>query len=78
MLFMNCIKSKSVKYSTYPYSQVVSGRQQIHLASLEKSFTFDYAYGTATEQEEVYSSSVKVRHISQSLRLLYQKSTITF
>ena len=54
-----------------PPFQVVSGRQQIHLASLEKSFTFDYAYGTATEQEEVYSSSVKVKRISQ-------KSTITF
>ena len=48
---------------------MVSGRQQIHLASLEKSFTFDYAYGTATEQEEVYTSSVKVKHISQNVRL---------
>ena len=43
--------------------QVISGRQQIHLASLEKSFTFDYAYDHTASQEDVYSSSVKVRRI---------------
>ena len=44
---------------TYLTSQVIPGRAQINFASLEKSFTFDYAYGQSTEQKEVYSTGVQ-------------------
>lgn len=38
---------------------MVPGRPQISLASLEKAFTFDYAYDADGSQREVYDGGVK-------------------
>jgi len=38
--------------------KVVKGRPQIYISSLEKAFTFDYAFDADSEQKEVYDCAV--------------------
>ena len=46
---------------------MVPNRPQIYMSSLEKAFTFDYAYGDGSTQESVYDESV-----SQMIQRLFE------